>query len=154
MGFKKGNIPWTTGKHHSEETRKKMSASRMKRKNEFGYLNSPSTRKRMSVAHKGIKLSDEHRKKQSEGRIGEKHWNWNGGRVRDKHGYIYIKSPNHPNRNTLGYVFEHRIVMEKKMGRYLKPSEVVHHLNGIKDDNRIENLKLCSSQSHHIKSHH
>ena len=68
--------------------------------------------------------------------------NWKGGRIVHKSGYARIHSPNHPNLTKEGYVLEHRLVMEKKLGRYLTPDESVHHINGIKDDNRPENLEL------------
>ena len=59
-------------------------------------------------------------------------------------GYIYILVPNHP-RSTNGRILEHRYVMEQHLGRYLRPGENVHHRNGIKNDNRIENLELWLS---------
>jgi hypothetical protein len=72
------------------------------------------------------------------------------GRVKHSFGYIWIYSPNHPYRDSRKYILEHRLVMEKHLGRYLKPEEVVHHINGIKDDNRIENLMLYSNNGEHL----
>jgi HNH endonuclease len=68
-------------------------------------------------------------------------------------GYVMIYSPQHPNRTKNKCVLEHRLVMERHLGRYLLPSEAVHHKNEIKDDNRIENLKLFESHGDHAKLH-
>lgn len=69
-------------------------------------------------------------------------------------GYIWIKRPEHPFANSNRYVQEHRLVMEKHIGCYLKPEEVVHHINRKRDDNRIENLMLFSSEIEHRKKFH
>jgi len=80
---------------------------------------------------------------------GAKHYGWKGGRVVTKRGYVKIYKPEHPNARQHGrYVFEHRLVLEKHLGRYLEPYEQVHHKNGIKDDNRLENLELITKQPH------
>jgi hypothetical protein len=81
---------------------------------------------------------------------GENHWNWKGGKALDKR-YKQIWSPNHPFRNGYGCVLEHRLVMEKHIGRYLLPEEVVHHMNKNIRDNRIENLMLFPNNKEHLK---
>ncbi len=78
---------------------------------------------------------------------GKNNYAWKGGKTKSGE-YIYVKSPNHPNRNKGGYVFEHRLIMEKKLGRYLERNEEVHHVNQNKSDNRIENLELVLSKAH------
>lgn len=74
----------------------------------------------------------------------EKHPFWKGGRTIDKSGYVLI----HVGRRK--YIREHRLVVEKKIGRKLLPTESVHHINGVKHDNRLENLELFSSNGRHL----
>lgn len=79
---------------------------------------------------------------------GAEHSSWKGGRIKDSKGYIKVYTPGHPYANKGHYVFEHRLVMEKMIGRYLLPGEIVHHRNGIRDDNSEINLQLMSSRKH------
>jgi uncharacterized protein (DUF1330 family) len=88
-------------------------------------------------------------------KVKEKHPNWKNGIRRLSWGYVAILSQEHPFADHQGYVREHRLVMEKHLGRYLMRNEIVHHLNGIKDDNRLENLQLMTSSEHksfHLKN--
>jgi len=74
--------------------------------------------------------------------FGKEAGNWKGGRAKASGGYIKIYKPEYPKANNRGYILEHRLVMEKYLGRHLEPWEIIHHKNGIKDDNRIENLEI------------
>ena len=78
---------------------------------------------------------------------GDKSPNWNGG-IYIHDGYKLIRIKNHPHANPLGYIREHRVIMEKHLGRYMKPEERIHHLNGNKQDNRIENLQIVTIGEH------
>lgn len=125
MRYTKGML----GKHHSKETKEKL-RNFMK-----GRHHSPKT---------------EFKK----GQCGKKAGHWKGGKRKHTEGYFEIKMLNHPLANNSKYVLEHRLVMEKHLGRYLFPCERVHHINGIRTDNRIKNLKLFSNDSTHQKYHH
>ena len=76
--------------------------------------------------------------------------NWRGGRVVDKDGYVLIHFRTHPSIDRHGYVREHRLVMEKKIGRYLTAEEVVHHIDGNYQNNEPDNLEMFSSNSAHL----
>jgi len=74
---------------------------------------------------------------------GELNHNWRGGRYTNPNtGYVSIKKPEHPNAKRRGMVLEHVYVMSEFLGRPILPTETIHHKNGIKSDNRIENLEL------------
>lgn len=83
--------------------------------------------------------------------FGEKHPKWNGGRQKSGNGYIYLYKPEHPYAGKRGRIGEHRVIMEQIIGRYLNKKEVVHHINGIRDDNRPENLQLFASNKEHLQ---
>lgn len=92
----------------------------------------------------GENPSQETRRKMGRGHRGPKNANRKGGRYRMTQDYIHVWQPDHPHANARGYVREHRLVVEKALNRYLKPDELVHHINGIRDDNRLENLQLIN----------
>jgi hypothetical protein len=77
---------------------------------------------------------------------------WNIKNLVSKGDYTYAVVPEHPKCTKNGYVLEHRIVMENYLGRILDDDEVVHHLNGNKKENEIENLELALKREH-IKHH-
>lgn len=82
----------------------------------------------------------------------ENHPCWKGGKRKTHSGYIEVLIPNHHRARGNGYVFEHIIIAEEKIGRKLREDEVVHHINEIKTDNRKENLQVISKSRH--STHH
>jgi len=82
---------------------------------------------------------------------------WKGGRILDSMGYVNVLvRPNdffYPMAHKSGYIREHRLVMARHLGRCLQPWENVHHKNGIKTDNEIDNLTLTPSIAEHIQMH-
>jgi len=81
----------------------------------------------------------------NQSRRGPKSAAWKGGKHKNAKGYIDILDHAHLNANSKGYVKEHVKVMSEYLKRPLKANERVHHKNGIKDDNRIENLELWAA---------
>ena len=130
------------GKKHSEATKLKMSLNHAdvsgKNNGFYGKKHSANTIEKLRLDKLGERGADTS--------------HWKGGKHKDKDGYIYIYSLDHPFKNKQGYVFEHRLVMEQFLGRYLQSVEVVHH-EGEKDDNRIEKLKLFANSVEHQKYH-
>lgn len=138
------------GRKHTLETRKKISKALTGRKLSLEHC------QKLSDAHRGEKNPFWGRKHSLETRRkigdalrgekrprGEKSSSWKGGRTYTR-GYVKISRAGHPFADCNGYVMEHRLVVERALGRYLKPNELVHHINQIRDDNRLENLRLVN----------
>ena len=120
------------GQHHSTETKNRISEA-LKKVDHSYFI--------------GRKVSNIAKDKIRESKKGDKNPRWNGGKL-VSHGYVFILMPSHPHSTKTGYIREHRIIMEKHLGRYLKQNEVVHHINGVRNDNRIENLEIFDKKVH------
>lgn len=112
-------------------------------------------RRKLSNAHKGSILSIETRRKISEALMSDKNPRWKGGRLQRPEGYIIVRLyPNdffYPMANAQGYVYEHRLVVAKALGRCLLSWEIVHHKEGCaRNDNRYpETLELLPTPHKH-----
>jgi len=114
--------------------------------NKRGTNHSPETLQRISQAVRAANRAN------PDLRRGKNNSQWAGGR-RSRNGYVQIWEPEHPDCDIGGYIFEHRLVMEGLLGRYLLPNEVVHHIDGNKLNNAPENLCLFASNGEHHSFH-
>jgi hypothetical protein len=137
------------GFHHSKETRDKIRQHRLGKKHSKATIlkiieanrkrkHSIKTKLKMSALRKGIFVED-------------KCPAWKGGRIYDGQGYIMVLNKKHPFCKKNGYVYEHRLVIEQYLGRYMLSSEHTHHINKIRDDNRIKNLMVFRDSRTHRK---
>ena len=78
---------------------------------------------------------------------------WNGGKATSSKGYRLVKMPEHHRADSKGYVLEHILIFEKATGIKVPENCCIHHLNGIKDDNRIENLCMMTHSAHTVFHH-
>lgn len=101
---------------------------------------------------RNIAKRKEVRIKISKSKLGKRNPMWNGGKTKIQ-GYIKIKDMFSHLADGKGYVLEHRKIMENYLGRRLAKNEVVHHINEIRDDNRIENLRLFNNKGEHTAYH-
>jgi hypothetical protein len=163
-----GNKNPMFGKHHTEESKLKISKAvtgkQAKHNSNKSHPHTEEWKKQHSANMMGCNnpafgknLPEERKEKIAKSLLGkyygEKSANWAGGRNINYKGYVLISNYNHPYKNKHGDVLEHRLIMEQYLGRYLTPEEEVHHINGIKDDNRIENLMLFPNKSDHMRFH-
>lgn len=123
------------GHKHTEATKAKLRAIRLANNPMKGRLHSPEAKAKMRAAN-----NPQHR-------TGPDAINWQGGKVIDKKGYVWIYAPSHPG-SVGNYVAEHRLVMEHAIGRPLERAEHVHHKNANPSDNRLENLELLTKSQH------
>jgi len=111
------------GRKHTEETIKKMSELQQGKNNSFwGRKHTDKTRKIISIK------------------------SWKGGRRIDADGYVRIRIPFPVSKE----IMEHKLIMEEILDRQLKSAEIVHHRNEIRDDNRPENLLICTPSEHKL----
>lgn len=139
--FKKGFIPWNKGL--KTKITKKMILSHIRKKG-------VSLRKPDNFSETMRKVNP------PRGRKIQYHGSCKEERVWRK-GYVMVYKPSHPSSRKsppdYGYIPEHRMAIEDNIGRSLKKDECVHHVDGDKSNNAIENLILCKNSSDHIRIH-
>jgi len=141
------------GYRHTPEVKEKIRAAKLGSRNPFfGRHHTPETREKMRTAKLGYHHTPEARRKAADSKVGPKNPNWNGGKAVIGSGYVLVLRPERVNANEQRYVREHRIIAEGILGRPLKKTEVVHHINEHPDDNRPCNLLICS-RSYHRRLH-
>lgn len=112
----------------------------------YGKKLSIETRSKLSEAMKG-RFAGENNPMYGVHRFGQSSPGYKGG-IKEHEGYRLILSRDHPYCNKDGYVYEHRLIMEAYLGRYLRPDEDVNHIDGDRSNNKIENLEVMSHSEH------
>jgi len=149
--------PWVAKRNKTKWMREKV------RQSKLGKKRPKSVCLAISKAHKGIKLSPEHKEKIRQWNL-KHNWKppigkrekcsaWKGG-IKISDGYILLYKPEHPMARKDGYILKHRLIMAKKLRRNLVKNEVIHHINGNRIDNQIKNLKLYKTSGKHIMKNH
>jgi len=147
--YKRVKPAWNKGKPMSAEQKAKIGESLK------GRLVSQTTRDEIARSLKGRRHTQEalhNMVANNTNGFGPQARHWQGGQYLDGRGYVVCYAPQHPRAIRKTYVFEHILVAERTLGRYLMPNEVVHHINGIMNDNRPENLWVYD-RSVHMKVH-
>lgn len=122
-----------TGKKRTKESREKY------RKASLGRKHNIATRKKISQNHADFN--------------GPKHPRWKGGKKILPNGYVLIYSSDHPHRNKCNQVYEHRLIAEKYLKRFLKPEEAIHHIDENRGNNNPKNLYLFNNYREHTSYH-
>jgi hypothetical protein len=149
-------IPWNKGIPRTQAVKDAISKANKGKNNGMFGRNPWNTGKRLPIKMiekmSLTRIGNTYAKGKIFNNHGEKHHNWKGGRIFNSGGYVIVYQPRHP-FNYKKYVPEHRLVVEKQIGRYLNPEEVVHHLDK-KTDNRPEMLMAFVNNSSHLRFEH
>ena len=129
--FKKGNVPWNKGKTGYKVKPSQIKNNKIKLAWKMG-----------KFKNAGEKISKKLKDIQRPYSSNEKNPNWKGGRWKEKNGYIVCNIGINKKER------EHRIIMGNFLGRKLTKNEFVHHIDGDKSNNDIDNLYLCSNSQH------